>query len=226
MTAVKQAIFSIEKALDQGLVFQAHNIASELLLDYPDHKRLTQLKVITLNRLGQPEKAIETIQQIIRKGAHDGETMGLLGRTYKDLYKSSGDMTYLEKAAEAYYKGYLQAHDYYPGVNAASLYIMLNNREKARDLALALIKEIGEPDDYWAQVTLGEIWLILGEIGRSKLYFEKAVHENRKQFGKFKSTSDQLHFLGQSFEIPTELFALFPKPKPGCFFRTHDRCSG
>ena len=217
MTEEQQAIVSIEKALDQGHVFQAHNIASELLLEYPDNLRLSQLKVIALNRLGQPDKAIHAIEDIIDKGYRDGETMGLLGRTYKDLYKLTKDTTYLQKAAEAYYSGYQHSYDYYPGVNAASLYHMLGNREKATQLSHAIIKKIGEPGDYWSTVTLGEAWLILGDMERAKSYYEESLAGNDKQFGKFRSTFNQLQFLGDAIDIPDELSQLFPKPNLAVF---------
>jgi class 3 adenylate cyclase/tetratricopeptide (TPR) repeat protein len=217
MNQLHTGIHNIEKALNQGQVFLAHNIASELLLEFPDNLRLSQLKVIALNRLGQPEKAIDIILSSVENGNKDGETMGLLGRTYKDLYKSSGNSGYLRKSADAYYIGYLHSQEYYPAINAASLFLMLENRTKAHQMAKEVIARIGSPIDYWSTATLGEAWLILGNIKEAISYYDKAIHNNSRQFGKFQSTFQQLQFLSDVIQVPEELLQLFPKPKIAVF---------
>ena len=217
MNELKNVIKAIEKALDQGRLFQANNMASDLLLKYPDEVRLTQLKVIALNRLGQPEKAIDAIQGLVKLGYRDGETLGLLGRVYKDLYQSTGDRVFLEKAAEAYYEGYMHSHEYYPGINAASLFRLLDKKEKATFLANEIIRIIGKPIDYWSTVTLGEAWLINGDIAQSEIYYQKAIDGNQKQFGKFRSTYNQLLFLQEGMDIPEQLTSIFPKPNLAVF---------
>ena len=217
MNQEKAAINNIERALDQGQVFQAHNIASELLLQYPESIRLAQLQVIALNRLGQPHKAIDIIQKSILKGSRDGETMGLLGRTYKDLYKLSGEGDYLSKAAEAYFTGYLYSHDYYPAINAASLYLILGNKVKAHQIAKEVIIRIKNPRDYWATSTLGEAHLLLENPKDAISYFNSAIQISPKQFGKFQSTYKQLVFLQDAIDVPQQLLDLFPKPNLAVF---------
>ena len=140
-----------------------------------------------------------------------------MGRTYKDIYRLTKDKKYIKKAAEAYYTGYLHSNEYYPAINAASLFLLLEDNDKASKLASEIIKQIADATDYWATVTLGEAWLILGEVEKAKYYYQSAVIAFQKQFGKFRSTSNQLEFLQEGIDIPDELLEIFPRPNLAVF---------
>ncbi len=217
MTKEQQAILSIERALNQGQVFQAHNLASELRLEFPENLRITQLLVIALNRLGQSQTAIKIILEKVRQGIKDSETLGLLGRTYKDLYKQTGDRKYLKKSAESYFKGYFLNKEYYPAINAAGLFLLLNQKSKAAKIAREVIDQIGKPTDYWSTSTLGEANLILGQHEIAFDYFKQAIINNPKQFGKFQSTYAQLQFFSKAVKIPEKILTQFPKPNLAIF---------
>ncbi len=217
MTEEQQAIISIETALNQGQVFQAHNLASETRLTFPDNLRISQLLVISLNRLGQPDKAIKIILENVKDGIQDGETMGLLGRTYKDLYKQTRNLDFLKKSANAYFQGYLYSKEYYPAINAAGLFLLLNKSSQATQIAKEVVAQIGTPQDYWSTSTMGEANLLLGQLDVAVSFFKQAINNNPKQFGKYQSTFGQLLFLSETIDIPEYILDLFPKPNIAVF---------
>ena len=217
MSQLSSGIESIEKALNQGQIFLAHNIASEMLMEHPEHFKLVQLNAIALNRLNQPEKSLDIILRIINKGKKDGETMGILGRTFKDLYKKSKNTDLLRKSAEAYFSGYINTRAYYPAINAASLFYVLGDKAKADQIAKEVIEIIGYSRDYWSSATLGEAYLLMDMEHEAIMHFEKAITEDKKQFGKFQSTYAQLSFLSEFKDIAPGILELFPKPNLAVF---------
>jgi class 3 adenylate cyclase/tetratricopeptide (TPR) repeat protein len=123
----------------------------------------------------------------------------------------------LSKAAEAYFTGYLYSNEYYPAINAASLYLILGNKDKAHQIAKEVIVQIKNPRDYWATSTLGEANLLLENPKEAITYFNSAIQISPKQFGKFQSTYKQLVFLQDAIDIPQQLMELFPKPNLAVF---------
>lgn len=120
---------------------------------YPEEVRsvpeVAQLLALALNRRGQsgdPERAVDVINQLIERTGGDSETYGILGRIYKDGYernKAAGDSEAaardLEAAIESYRKGFeKQPDDYYPGVNVVTLLLQRNDDEAKRELRLIL----------------------------------------------------------------------------------------
>jgi len=72
----------------------------------PGDPRLRQLQVLALARSGATERANTMLEEIRREGQTDEETLGMLGRTYKDLAAGAGLASererLLRRAAETY----------------------------------------------------------------------------------------------------------------------------
>lgn len=212
-----QGILKIEEFLNQGKIFQAHNLASELLIDFADHFRIMQLNAISLVRLNQKEKALEIAIKLFAFGHQDAETAGLLGRIYKDLYKDTKSKKFLDQSIQSYLAGFEHSGEYYPAINAASLLVVDGQQSSGEELANQTIKIIGNPKDYWSCATLGEAYVLKRKYGEAQTYFKKAVEIDIKQFGKFQSTLSQLYFLQEYINIPESIISLFPKPNIAIF---------
>lgn len=124
-------------------------------------------------------KAIALLEKIVKDHGADAETLGLLGRIYKDLYKEAKEhgsimaSVLLDKAIEAYEDGFnSDPRDYYPGVNAITLLI-----EKGEDKSLAKAKEFAplvsfavarrggiSSNNYWDLATVLELACINGDL--------------------------------------------------------------
>lgn len=127
-----------------------------------------------LNRNGNWRKAIRVMEKVITDFGDSAETYGLLGRTYKDRYKSSDETEatkrgYLDKAIMAYVKGFeAEPMDYYPGVNAITLLLIKGDQESITEIErllplvmFAVLRQGGaESSDYWTLATVLELALV------------------------------------------------------------------
>jgi hypothetical protein len=130
-----------------------------------------------LNRAGRSQDAERVLEGVLEDHGTSTETLGLLGRMYKDRWEAErGDSILkaqgqLDKAIEAYRRGFEAGwRDAYPGVNAVTL---MEIREPGGEEQRALVPvvryanrrciESGAPD-YWDHATRLE----LGVVGRDR----------------------------------------------------------
>lgn len=74
-----------EKSLRQGEPLLAYDVASEGLSRWPNDIRLRQLQGLALARSGAAARANSILASLRSAGQTDEETLGMLGRIYKDL---------------------------------------------------------------------------------------------------------------------------------------------
>src|SRR6186713_1889870 len=74
-----------ERQLRQGEPLTAYNTLQPALERWPVHLRLRQLQGLALARGGDVERANAILAALAAEGHEDGETLGLLGRSHKDL---------------------------------------------------------------------------------------------------------------------------------------------
>ena len=68
------------------------------------------------------KEAYKILERLNPMTSIDTETLGMAGATHKNLFKLTGDKTWLEKSLRFYERGYYIANDYYNGINTAFLY--------------------------------------------------------------------------------------------------------
>jgi len=124
-----------------------------------------------LNRLGRSEEAERTLVELLERRGPSTETLGLLGRVYKDRWEKAvkqGDKFRargeLNKAIDAYLRGFeADWRDAYPGINAVTLMEIKEPPDPRRNdlipvVTYAVERRIasGKPD-YWDHATLLEL---------------------------------------------------------------------
>ncbi len=167
--------------------FTAYELATSGLGDFPDDLLLKQKQAHALARTGSPQRARAILDELVARGHKDAETMGLLGRVWKDVAKhaasESDRIESLRRSRECYARGLSEAetagdpNGYYPGINAASLSIQLGERDVALDFAHrteSCLNRSGERN-YWALATLAEVALIRGDAAGARRFFSEAV---------------------------------------------------
>jgi len=144
----------------------------------------------------------------------DGETLGLLARTHKDIGLAARDprdkLVHLTAAFRIYDKAYRESVErgrlddaYYTGINAATLAMLLNDDPRARRLASEvralclreLEREVSDDAAYWLQATLGEAALVLGELDDARCAYEQAARLAGHRYGDLASTRRQAKLL-------------------------------
>jgi len=217
------AVFEAEKMLRIGEPLLAYNCIQQVLADRPQNFRLRQLRGLALARSGAMRRANEELASLRDEGFTDGETLGLLARTHKDLALAAADDTireqHLAAAFEIYAAGYREscqrgvvADAYYTGINAATMAFLRDHVKRAREIATdveklcqaALNENDDEVDAYWPQATLAETALILGDQDIARERYAVAATLAGTRYGDLSSTRHQARLLlehaGVSFD--------------------------
>jgi hypothetical protein len=119
---------------------------------------------LALNRAGDRETAEDVIRAVIDTHGPSSESCSILGRIYKDRWDADGAPALLEKAIDAYAKGFeTDWRDAYPGVNAVTLMEMKEPPDPRQQELLPVVTyavkrriAAGKPD-YWDHATLLEL---------------------------------------------------------------------
>jgi len=147
----------------------------DLIADLPDPIRRTVMVQeqlgFALNRAGRGEDAEKVLRDLIAERGPSSETLGILGRVYKDRWETAakaGEVqkakALLAKAVDTYRRGFeTDWRDHYPGINAVTL---MELQEPPNPERLRLVPVVrysverriagGDPD-YWDWATLLEL---------------------------------------------------------------------
>jgi class 3 adenylate cyclase len=217
-----------QRILRKGEPLLAYDILSEGLEAFPDvvyirqlgktlrplYVRIRQQRALALAQSGATVQANTHLLDLYRQGLRDGETLGILGRTYKDLAMESHGPTARRTSLRSAYGLYREAFEnalrrrktdeaYYNGINAAFIDLLCGRAQKSRQLARR-VKDIclrklrrdsrkGYPDSYWVFATLGEAELLLDDLGKSEHWYQKAGAAGKGNFRDLASTRKQAH---------------------------------
>jgi class 3 adenylate cyclase len=200
-----------ETAYKLGQVMFAHDVLKEGLEIFPENLRITQLYSLSLIKCGFLGKARVHLSSLVKKGHHDEETLGILGRVYKDMGLISGEGEYVLRSRNVYLKAFQKNRGYYSGINAASLSYILGEKDLAVRLAKIVLRlclntlKQKENRSYWCLATVGEGFLILGNMKNAQKYFTLAKDTSTKNYADIASTKKQIKFLSDYIDIPEEI---------------------
>jgi len=202
------------RILKIGEPLLAYDVISAGLSLRAKNVRLRQLMGLALARSGATERANLILSQLYEEGKIDGETLGILARTHKDLWAMATDPAekarQLGKAYDYYDEGYGRAvlakkknwldEAIYNGINAASTALLTKREAHAKTLALELYKICQEKlkrgrKDYWALASLGEAAIILGDWIEAEDRYSAAAEVGRGNFADLSSTRHQARIL-------------------------------
>src|SRR5262249_19824547 len=172
--------------ISQGELLWGLDVVCAGLQYAPRHVRLRQLQALALAGTGATAAAAKILSDLEAEDVE--ETLGLLGRIHKDLWRYTGDTAHLRSASDIYYKAFNHARDsrpvnhdaaLYTGINAATTLFLLNDvdaaRTLARDVRSHCLARLQQGQDYWADATLGEAALLLNEFDEAANYYRRAA---------------------------------------------------
>lgn len=186
-----------EKMLRRGEPLLAFDVASEGSSTHPADVRLRQLRGLALARSGASASANAILEQLRSEGQADEETLGMLGRTYKDLALHAATPNeradFLKRAAKTYAQAYEATGGYWTGINAATMSLLCGETDRARELAREVQTQgvaafAREPGQYWLLAALGEAALILREWSQAGEWYERAARVAGNRFGDTQSS--------------------------------------
>jgi len=187
-----------ERVLAQGEPLLAYDVVSAGLEIWPRDVRLRQLQGLALSRSGATERANTVLENLRRETETGEETLGMLGRTYKDLAATAATRKqcneFLKRAAETYTQAYEATGGYWTGINAATMNLLIGETERAQALARKVrdecLEEIADAsgDRYWELAALGEASLILREQSQAGEWYARAAETGKNRFGDLHSS--------------------------------------
>jgi hypothetical protein len=128
-----------------------------------------------LNRAGRSTDAERELLGVVEDHGPSSETLGLLGRVYKDRWEAQREglraQGHLDKAIDAYRRGFeADWRDAYPGINAVTLMEIRDPGGEEQQVLVPVVRYAnrrridGGAPDYWDHATRLE----LGVIGRDR----------------------------------------------------------
>jgi class 3 adenylate cyclase len=205
-----------EKILDRGAPVLAYDVLTAGLKHWPKNVRLRQLLGLALAECGATARAKDVLSQLHAEGNINGETLGILARTYKDLWlqeKHTQKKANALKQAFIYYnEGFVRAIKFkkprwrddalYNGINAATTQLLLGHPGKARAMArqvdgICRQKLRRAKNDYWALATRGEAAIILKDLNLAEAFYRRAAKIGQGDIRRLSSSRRQARLLLQ-----------------------------
>ncbi len=172
-----------------------------------------------LNRLRKSDEAEVVLVNLLKTRGKSSETLGILGRVYKDRWleaEKSGEQKvaqgWLEKAIETYLRGFeADWRDAYPGINAVTLMEVRTppdpRRKKLIPVVMYSVEQRLDRDepDYWDHATLLEISV----LGRDEITGKEALNNaliSMREAWEGTSTAGNLLIIRKVRETRNETF--------------------
>jgi hypothetical protein len=166
-----------------------------------------------LNRAGRGEEAEQVLEALLAQHKESPETLGILGRVYKDRWEAALNAqdkvladALLDKAIATYQRGFeADWRDAYPGVNAVTLMELKDDPDPKRQQLIPVVTYAverrianGKPD-YWDYATLLELAVLANNEKRATEYLGKALIEVREEWEP-ESTARNLRLIREARE--------------------------
>jgi len=191
--------------LAEGDALSAFDCAAATRREGVESPRLRYLMVRALAASGDSLGAMHLYEQLDLAASGDVDSLALAGRIWKDAAFDNGGerrAKLLGQAAAAYEHAWTLSGAAFPAINAASLYALLGERERAAALA-GPIAANGAADNYWDLVTIVEALLLLNRGEEALRPAQAAKNQAGTRAGDRASTCRQLSRLAASGAIDT-----------------------
>lgn len=176
MMDAASALAEIERLLAIGDPLPAYDAACDPALEEltgGDRIRYRYLRALALARAGATQRSADELASIseAEEGLESGlaeDIAALSGRLYKDRALRTGGEErrgHFAEAASQYTKAFQRFGGVFSGVNAASMWMLADQREMAQQMARQVLVEMGPGPDvtYWNAASRAEAHLVLGE---------------------------------------------------------------
>jgi class 3 adenylate cyclase len=187
-----------ERILTQGEPLLAYDVVTAGLTIWPKDTRLRQLQGLALARSGATERAQAILEDLRLETQPAEETLGMLGRTYKDLAATAATADrrrkFLKSGAKMYGEAYRTTGGYWSGINAATMNLLIGENDRAQKIANKVreqcLKEVEDPrgDSYWEFAALGEASLVCRDLTQAGEWYSRAAEKSSGRYGDLDSS--------------------------------------
>lgn len=226
-SAISHEVSDYEKlareAVSSGQLLSAIEMARDGLARFGESRVLKQVLALSLAQTGALDAARQALDDVLKDSANDVETLCLIGRVYKELWRHAsnrGDgLAALRQSSKFYSDAFVRDESYYPGINLAFTLAALGEKKPAVECAgkvaaicrrivakaegsafTRVLEAFGEPKpkpdaiDYgWALATLAEARLLQGEHDDAATYYRRAASLFHGRWRDLASMRRQAH---------------------------------
>lgn len=236
MTAVGQppdgvgaACERIRKSLEHGAPWDACDTFRDAVVQDPGDADLLYWGALAHARAGATLRALSLLDQAqaaaIRRSIPLDEILSLRGRLWKDGFDRARDPAAQHECAvrarDQYLAAYTLRHaNTYPGINAATLSLVLGERAAARALAqgiLVTLQAKADPLTFWEHATAGEAHLLLGQGPQARLSYAQAYRQGRGDVGNVATMRRQVNLLARVLPEAADVLDLLPSASVTAF---------
>jgi hypothetical protein len=192
----------------------------EAIAASPDDPELLYWGALAHARSGALQTAHAVLDEAERRSPPASllaDIQSLRGRLFKDAYhrapERDGATALLERARDQYREACAHSGDPYPGINAASLSLLLGDRGEAERLARVVLGRLASRDSSpsaWDIATRGEAELLLGEREAATRSYAAAHREAGGNAGVVATMRRQLALLARVLQDAATLRAVLP----------------
>ena len=217
----KASLDRIEALLRQGAPWSASDAFREAVAKYPDDAELVYWGALASARSGATHQARALLDRALAATPISAsllhEILCLSGRLWKDQIDRGPDeglrAEFVHRAREEYLKAYALGGDSYPGVNAATLSMLLGDRAASQTLAAELVERLTTkvaPLTTWEHAALGEVYLLLGKLPQARNSYAEACCLASGNSGSVASMRRQVKLLQRALPGAQEMLDVLP----------------
>jgi len=198
-----EALANVKDLMSRGDLFGAYDAASRALAAGHTTEELYHRKALALARMGDAQRALDIFKSAGLEGSQNPHVRALGARLLKDA-GLEGSRKALLGGYLAYLKIWRESDDAYPGINAATLALLLGKKAKARRLAARILRrpEIADASTYYCAATKAEAMLIMGDAKAARAAAEHAMTLPECTVGARAITMRQLAVVTERIGIP------------------------
>ena len=214
MSSVQAWLDDVRSAEARGDCLGAFDLACKGLLEHPESIWLKHRSVLALARSGATDQAAERFTALALHEREEEDIAALQARIHKDealRAPSDSRAGMARRAAESYGAIYQRTKGHYPGVNAATMFLLAGDEARARSLAAAI--EISpEESPFYRAATRAELALLRGEPGEAARALEEAARHSRGDYAALAATRRQLRLVCGALGLDPTLLAPLAGP--------------
>lgn len=202
---------TVRTSVSSGQLLTAIEVARDGLRRFPDSTPLRQQLALALVQTGALEAAQDALSELPKQDSRNEETLSLLGRIHKELWRRAPDAgaaaAALKEAARLYGQAFELKGSYYPGINLAFALAAGGDLEEARSCAAKVAKRCREElkksdaeNDGWLLGTMGEALVHLGKTEEAATWYRKAAEAFKGRWRDLASMQRQAREITEFFK--------------------------
>lgn len=205
----------------RGEFLRAYDTASHGLEYHPEDLWLRYRAALALARAGATQLARQRYEEYRLADHQDEDIAALAARISKDvaLHTASAERAPAATTAAAQYEAvYRRTGGYFPGINAATMALVADDTEHARELARRVLGELEDPEEavgeerYYRLATQAEALLILGQVDDVRAKLDQAFAAIDGDLAALATTRKQLRLICEVTGQDTSVLAKFVPP--------------